>query len=85
MVRSHRLLLFEDFSTEVAKIRWAFSEICSSLFKQKVRIQQQYPASMQGFLPEGTTKTFVTPSDSQRELAEFLDVQMLGIALALFW
>ncbi|KAM4029731.1 LOW QUALITY PROTEIN: uncharacterized protein ACNLHF_022387 [Anomaloglossus baeobatrachus] len=53
IIRGMRLLLFEDYSADVAKRRRAFSKICVSLFQAKRSFTLRYPALLRIFQKDG--------------------------------
>lgn len=78
MLKGSKVLLFEDFSAEVAGRRRAFSSICSRLYRQKIRFRLLYPATLL-VSPEGTSsQTFHTVAEAEQALPLFLRMEPHG-------
>lgn len=53
-----KLLLFEDFSADVARRRREFSSLCTRLYAQKIRFRLIYPATLLVNPPEGPPRSY---------------------------
>lgn len=67
-LKGHKVLLFADFSAEVAKKHRAFSQICLALFHKQVKLSLIYPETLKVFHPDGTISSFDSPSDAKNLL-----------------
>lgn len=65
-----RLLLFEDFSAEVAKKRRSFSHVCSRLYACKIRFRLLYPATLIINSPEGPPRSFTAVEEAEKAAEE---------------
>ncbi|XP_056420214.1 uncharacterized protein LOC130361355 [Hyla sarda] len=70
--RNKKMLIFEDFSADVAKRRKAFSNVCTALYNAKRRFQLQYPATLKVHMPDGSFRSYQTPSAAEAELRDVL-------------
>lgn len=70
LLRNVKVLLFEDYSAEVAKKRRTFSEICSQLFRKKIRFRLQYPTTLLVFWGTGPPQSYVSTEDAEHALRD---------------
>lgn len=68
-----KVLLFEDFSSDVAKRRCAFSSHCSLLYAQKKRFHVLYPATLLVSLNKGPPRSYTTTGEVEKALADLLE------------
>lgn len=73
-LRGAKVLIFEDFSADVAKRRCAHSSICSYLHMQKFSFHILYPATLMVLLDGGPTKSFTTAADAEKVLHTILNM-----------
>lgn len=74
-VDGHRLLLFADYSAEVAKKRKSFNEVCSSLVQKQIRFTLAYPAVLYFNATDGKRISFTDP----KEAMHFLNRMEIGV------
>lgn len=66
-VRDHRILIFQDFSTNVTAKRKLFSPVCKCLIDRNIRFQLLYPAKLK-VVQNGQTLIFTDPSVARAQL-----------------
>lgn len=59
-----KILLFEEYSAEVAKKRRAIGKICSHLFNRKIRFRLQYPATLIVFQGLGPPRAYTSVEEA---------------------
>lgn len=74
-IKGQVILLFADYSAQVAKLRREFSGLCSALYRCQIKFQLQYPATLRVAMPDGTSAVFSDPCVAMESLQELLTAE----------